>query len=112
MAEYKAIPGFPGYKVSQGGTVVGPDGNRLSPRKDDDGYMRVDIRKNGKRFTKFVHTLVNAAWNGGTVGDKKGERSGEVGHGNDKRKDNRAANLKSTTRKENMAKANKKRAKK
>ena len=91
---YKPIPGFPGYKVSEKGSVIGPDGNKLSPRKDKDGYERVDLRLDGKRFTRFVHTLVTKAFNGGKVK--------EVDHKNNNRTDNNASNLEPVSHKENM----------
>lgn len=93
MAEKKAIPGFPGYKVSSNGTVYGPDGNKLSPRKDDDGYERVDLRLDGKRFTRFVHTLVESAFGG---------HAKEVDHKDGNRTNNTASNLETVDHDENM----------
>ena len=95
MSRFKSIPGFKGYKASSNGTITGPNG-KLSPRKDKDGYPRVDVRKDGERKTRFVHTLVNSAHNGG------GSTNSEVDHKNRSRTDNRASNLKSTTRKSNL----------
>ena len=93
MSKTKPVPGFPGYKVSSSGTVYGPDGNKLSPRKDSDGYERVDLRLDGKRFTRFVHTLVEGAFGGSAK---------EVDHKNGDRTDNSADNLETVSRKENM----------
>jgi hypothetical protein len=93
MSHGKSIPGFPGYTVTSSGTVRGPDGNTLSPRKDSDGYLRVDLRVDGKRFTRFVHTLVEKAFGGSGK---------EVDHKNNNRTDNRASNLESVSHKENM----------
>lgn len=98
--EYKAIPGFPGYKVSKSGKVKGPDGNMLSPRKDKDDYLRVDVRNGGKRFTRFVHDLVNRTWNG--------DKGPEVDHKNKNRQDNSADNLESVDRKENVRRIHRK----
>lgn len=89
----KPCVGFPGYTVSSAGEVFGPDGNKLSPRPDSDGYQRVDLRLDGKRFTRFVHTLVEAAFGGSGK---------EVDHKNTDRSDNRAANLETVTHTENM----------
>lgn len=100
---FKPIPGFPGYKVNSSGTVKGPDGNTLSPRKDKDGYERVDLRLDGKRFTKFVHTLVEKAFGGSGK---------EVDHKNGDRTDNRASNLETVSRKENMKRMGKRQKKK
>lgn len=89
----KEVPGFPGYTVSSDGTIRGPDGNTLSPRKDKDGYERVDLRLDGKRFTKFVHSIVESAFGGS---------GSEVDHKNNDRTDNRASNLETVSHSENM----------
>lgn len=89
----KSVPNFPGYTVSSDGVVCGPDGNQLSPRKDDDGYMRVDLRRDGKRYTRFVHTLVSAAFHG---------ESKEVDHKDGNRTNPAASNLEPVSHKENM----------
>lgn len=93
MSSFKKIKGFLGYSVSDTGTVKGPSGNVVKPRKDDDGYERVDLYKDGARSTKFVHTLVNMAHNG---------TSGEVDHGDRNRSNNSAKNLEAVSHKENM----------
>jgi len=93
MSAKQPIPGFPGYSVTAEGTVYGPDGNTLSPRKDSDGYERVDLRLEGKRFTRFVHTLVEKAFGG---------NGKEVDHKNNDRTDNRASNLETVSHSENM----------
>jgi len=103
MSEAKPIPGFPGYTVNKSGTVKGPDGNTLSPRKDGDGYMRVDLRLDGKRFTRFVHTLVEKAFGGSGK---------EVDHKNGDRTDNKASNLETVSHQENMNRVSKAYAKK
>lgn len=88
----KPIPGFPGYSVTANGDVYGPEG-KLSPRKDPDGYERVDVRLDGKRFTRFVHTLVEKAFGG---------NGKEVDHKDGNRTNNKASNLETVSRKENM----------
>lgn len=92
MSKGKPIPGFPGYSVTSAGAVYGPQG-KLSPRKDPDGYDRVDIRVKGKRFTRFVHTLVEKTFGG---------NGKEVDHKNGNRTDNRASNLETVSHQENM----------
>lgn len=92
MSEAKPIPGFPGYKITKSGTVYGPNG-KLSPRKDVDGYQRVDIRLDGKRFTRFVHTLVERTFGG---------NGSEVDHKDGNRSNNHASNLETVSHKENM----------
>lgn len=103
MSNVKPIPGFPGYKVSSTGTVYGPDGNTLSPRKDSDGYERVDLRLDGKRFTRFVHTLVEKAFGGSGK---------EVDHKDGDRTNNTASNLETVSRQENMKRMAKRNGKK
>jgi HNH endonuclease len=93
MSSSKPVPGFPGYTVSRDGTVRGPDGMPLSPRPDEDGYERVDLRLEGKRFTKFVHTLVESAFGGS---------GSEVDHKDGNRKNNHADNLETVSHQENM----------
>lgn len=93
MSTTKPVPGFPGYKVTSTGEVYGPDGNKLSPRKDSDGYERVDLRLEGKRFTRFVHTIVESAFGG---------HAKEVDHKNGDRTDNSVSNLESVSHDENM----------
>jgi hypothetical protein len=93
MSEVKSIPGFPGYTVSDQGVVRGPNGETLSPRTDKDGYMRVDLRLNGKRYTRFVHTLVSLAFHGSAK---------EVDHKDGNRTKDTASNLEPVSHQENM----------
>jgi len=95
----KDIPGFPGYKISENGNVYNKSGKIVKSRKDPDGYKRVDLYQNGIRKTRFVHSLVNSAHNGGT---------GEVDHNDKNRSNNNASNLESVSRKENMRRTRKK----
>lgn len=88
----KPIPGFPGYEVTASGAVFGPEG-RLSPRKDSDGYERVDLRLDGVRFTRFVHTLVEKAFGGSGK---------EVDHKDGDRTNNTVKNLETVSHDENM----------
>ena len=99
MSEERSIPGFPGYTITRSGTVRNSAGKKLSPRKDVDGYQRVDLRLGGKRFTRFVHTLVEKAFG---AGDGK-----EVDHKDGNRANNNASNLETVSRKENMNRMNK-----
>ena len=92
MSEAKPIPGFPGYTVTRSGTVSGPNG-KLSPRKDVDGYQRVDLRLDKKRFTRFVHSLVERTFGGSGK---------EVDHKDGNRANNKASNLETVSHKENM----------
>ena len=88
----KPVPGFPGYSVTSDGDVYGPEG-KLSPRKDADGYLRVDMRLDGKRFTRFVHSIVSLAFHGSAK---------EVDHKDGDRTHDTAANLEPVSHEENM----------
>lgn len=90
----KKIKGFPGYTIDSSGTVRNASGKKLSPRKDKDGYMRVDVRKNGKRFTRFIHDFVSGS-------HKKGNGE-ETHHKDGDRTNNSSKNLKRMSHKENM----------
>ena len=87
-----SIPGFPGY-TKKNGSVYGPNGKKLSPRKDKDGYLRVDLRKGGKRYTRFMHTIMNGL---------KHKSKAETDHKNGDRTDNRPSNLETVNHGENM----------
>lgn len=102
MSERRPIPGFPGYEASSSGDIFGPEG-RLSPRKDADGYERVDLRRDGVRYTRFVHTLVEKAFGG---------PGKEVDHNDGNRTNNTAKNLESVSHDENMRRMAKRNGKK
>ncbi len=95
----KPVKGFPGYTITKDGTIS-RNGNKINPRKDDDGYMIVDLWKNGKRSTKFVHRLVAENFSGGA-----GE---ETDHKDKDRTNNSADNLEGTSHKENLKRTRKK----
>lgn len=90
----KKLPGFPGYTIDSKGTVRNESGKALSPRKDKDGYMRVDVRKNGKRYTRFIHDFMSRA-------NKKGSGK-ETHHKDGNRTNNSASNLERMSHAKNM----------
>jgi len=103
---WRAVPGQPGYEVSDLGRVRSvdrvvhfPDGRKrrapgvlLSPVVDKDGYRHVGLP--GRRWP--VHQLVLVAF----VGPRPDGQ--EALHGNDVPHDNRLANLRWGTRGDNM----------
>jgi hypothetical protein len=97
---FLAIPLFPGYKISRTGKVKGPDGNLLSPRKDKDGYLRVDLRRNKTRYTRFVHTLVANTFNG--------LPNEEVNHKDKNKNNNHSSNLEHISKRDNLKHRDKK----
>lgn len=69
MYERKDIPGFPGYQIDTEGvvfscwekkrslTILSNNWHILTPFKTR-GYNMVDLRINGKRYCRYIHTLV------------------------------------------------------
>ncbi len=88
------VPGFPGYRVSDTGVVVGPAGKPLRPTKCSPPrgarftYLKVGIYRQRKRHWFFVQRLVLLAFVGPPPDDKP-----DAGHRNHDAHDNRLANL-------------------
>lgn len=58
------VVGFEGlYAVTSCGKVWSYKRNKfMAQRYDDDGYLRVNLRKDGKAYTKHIHRLVAEAY--------------------------------------------------
>jgi hypothetical protein len=97
----RPIPGFPGYRATIDGTILGVHGTVLSPWEKDykrgTGYMKVAPFINGRRIRCLVHTLVALAFHGHPAEDH------EIHHKNFKRGDNRPENLEYLTHAEHVA---------
>lgn len=94
------IDGYEGlYKVSIDGDVKSLiTGKILRPRKTKDGYLRVDLCKDGKRKSFLVHRLVAQAF----IPNDDPEHKTQVNHISEFEKtNNRVENLSWTTPKEN-----------
>lgn len=61
--EWKDIPNFPGYKVSNLGRVSGKRG-LMKVFKSQKGYLRLTLRRDGVVICKSVHCLVMEAFIG------------------------------------------------
>lgn len=70
-------------------------GQMLKPFDNGSGYLTVHIRKNGKRYVKYVHRLVAEAF----IGDIT---NCDINHKDFNRKNNELSNLEITTRKDNI----------
>jgi len=112
MEIWKDIPGYEGYyQVSSLGGVKGltrvvkkRDGTRtvkekiLNQSKDNNGYLKVSLCKNGKEKTFRIHQLVCMSFLNHNPYNKK---SLVVNHKNFTRTDNRLENLEIITHREN-----------
>lgn len=107
---WKDITEFDGaYQISNKGrvrsvsrVVMRRDGTKqtvkdrvMTQTKDKDGYLRVCLRKNGKRYTRIVHRLVAEAFIGEMPKDK------HVNHKDENKQNNNVYNLNYLTSKEN-----------
>lgn len=94
LMELVAIPGMDGYAINSEGKVFCI--REVSAKNWNDGYYRVSIKINGKRFCKGIHQLMALAFLG-----PPGPGQNEVRHLNGNPHDNRIENLAWGTRKEN-----------
>lgn len=89
--QWKDVRDYPNYKVSSYGNVASRSSEGMKPLKPyekDNGYMYVDLMKDGQRSGKRVHILVADHF---VSGKKEGY---SVDHIDRNRKNNRAKNLK------------------
>jgi hypothetical protein len=89
--EWRTIPGYPAYKVSNTGDVIGYQGI-LRPTTVDGGYKRLNLHRDGKLKSFLVSRLVALAF------IPNPENKPEVDHINRIRSDNRVENLRWATR--------------
>lgn len=94
----KDIVGFEGlYQITDKGEVYSLITKRwLKPRKDKDGYLQVNLYKDGKQYTKKVHRLVCEAF----IANQDGK--GEVNHKDCQRDNNDVMNLEWVSHRENI----------
>ena len=105
---WKDVAGYEGvYQVSNKGNVrsvarkdsIGRKcgGRMLKPGYDKDGYLRVNIYKNGKQKTRFIHRLVAGAF----VPNPNPNGYSEINHRDENKVNNYANNLEWCTREYN-----------
>lgn len=103
--EWKQIPSFPDYEVSEHGEIrrVAPDRNNhkiriLKSWTANHGYPMVTLIKNRRKYGVLVHRAVCEAFHGPAPSPEH-----QVAHGDGVRTNPKAANLRWVTRSENMA---------
>lgn len=96
MIEWRIIDEFPAYEVSNVGDVRRIDGDILKSPADQQGYARVTFSVPGKKIYRNLHRLAAIAFYGPVPSDRP-----MVCHVNGNRLDNRIANLRFGTAKEN-----------
>ena len=96
MPRWKEIEGFPGYKVSDNGLVLGKRGLVMRMYKNvQNGYHQVNLQSPEGERKVYVHRLVARAFAPGFREDLT------VNHINGNKDDNRACNLEWVTNAEN-----------
>jgi len=94
--EWRPVAGYEGfYEVSNLGNVRKVQ-QMMRPADNGNGYLRVNLTKDGKSTTYYVHRLVAKAF------CENADDSKSVNHINHVTTDNRAENLEWLTQKENV----------
>lgn len=102
MAEWRPVPDYPDYLVSDEGEVVRHTGGQgatagrvLKPYRNKRGYCSVSLYQGNSGRRRYVHHLVLTAFVGPCP------EGMEACHGNDIKDDNRLSNLRWDTHSEN-----------
>lgn len=94
--EWKIIPDYPDYAVSNTGKVATLKTGRLRKFSDHKGYKQCMVRKDKKAYNRFVHRLVANAFL------PQPEEGQVIDHINGIRDDNRVENLRWCSQNENL----------
>lgn len=84
---WKPVKGYPNYEVSNLGNVRNTAGKLLKPSTKKNGYDAVNLYKDKKMKTVYVHRLVADVFNDNPMGFN------EINHINEVKNDNRSENL-------------------
>ena len=95
MEETKPVVGYETYTVSSSGVVKNKHGHIMSTHAVPGGYRQVQFHGGGKSKSKLVHRVVAEAF------VPNPNNMTEVDHINRNRTDNRAENLRWSTRRDN-----------
>lgn len=98
--QWREIPGFPSYVVSDAGRVMRVSSGKILKAKPSSqhGYMSVGLSEAGKTSYRYIHRLVLMSF----VGEPPSPNH-QVAHNNGDHLDNRVENLRWATRLENAA---------
>tara|TARA_R110000851_G_C12837206_1_gene541341 strand:- start:155 stop:670 length:516 start_codon:yes stop_codon:yes gene_type:complete len=100
--EFYQIADFPKYFISECVKIYSEKSNKILKPSSDDGYFRVQLCKDGKKYKKLVHRLL------AEIFIPNPENKPCIDHKNRIRTDNRLENLHWVTRKENNQNQSKK----
>lgn len=99
IIDTKAIQGYdPVYYISKDGLIY-RDNHKMSPANNGTGYYQIKLRKNKKRYTKYVHVLVWETFVG------KIPKGYEINHIDHDKSNNSLSNLELVTHSQNIHKA-------
>lgn len=99
--EWRSIPGFEGfYEASSSGEIRRVGRRVLRPRAATNGYMQMNLWREGRRYKALVHRLVASAFLGACPSARH-----QVNHRDAVKTNNAVANLEWVTPRENTAHA-------
>lgn len=64
IEEWRPVVGFPRYKISSFGKVIGPRGKQRKVQLNNAGYRQLHLFENGRQVVLFVHQQVLIAFVG------------------------------------------------
>lgn len=85
--EWRPIPKFERYQISNFGIIKNDKGNIVKPRMHHKGYLKIELFGNGKRSAFFIHRIV------AQVFIPNPENLPQVNHKKGIKHDNRASEL-------------------